>query len=634
MLSRTILAGSSRLAARPAAAATVLVTAAGSRAVCRAFNRMPLRAKLPSPPATVLSLTGKAQMSSSASIEDIKEDPSDPPEDVLFQSLYGLRTIELNNQPKLNALDGSMIRKITPRLREWSRSDLANVVVIKGAGPKAMCAGGDVNTLARQNLEGPEGVKKSAEYFALEYRLDHYIATYKKPLVAFMDGITMGGGVGLSMHAPFRIATERTVFAMPETNIGFFPDVGGTFFLPKMNGELGTYLALTSDRIKGVNVYWTGVATHYLHSAQLPALEQRLAELRFHDYDTYEQRLELVNHTIEEFATGMPWNEELAWGGKIRGWIDKCFSHDTVPEIIAALEELKVGVHAEAATPWVDSTIKTIRQRSPTAVSVALEQLRVGRDWSIAEVFRQEHKLAARFMAYPDFSEGVLALLGKPRRDPQWKPATLEAMIDPKEHVGSFYKTNERYDSASGAKTKSLTFWSPGDYHMYPYKFGVPTEYDVYRLIDTLSLGRPGGPRAPESQLEPGDDIQIADASYSSTAAKQGQAENEEGKNPVYLSPREIEIEMMRRWRGKQGIEPVIRDILQRRGRTLKSGKMSWRPTEREVALKAREIELEKAKEGERKEEERRKRDERRKREEVENKYGKRGKGGGRDRRR
>jgi 3-hydroxyisobutyryl-CoA hydrolase len=130
---------------------------------------------------------------------------------------------------------------------------MANVIVLRGAG-RALCAGGDVAQLAEWNREGEEGQEKSKNYFALEYNLDHLIATYRKPYVAYMDGITMGGGVGMSVHAPFRIATENTVFAMPETTIGFFPEVGGTFFLPRMDGELGTYLALTSEQVRGVDV--------------------------------------------------------------------------------------------------------------------------------------------------------------------------------------------------------------------------------------------------------------------------------------------------------------------------------------------------------------------------------------------
>ena len=129
---------------------------------------------------------------------------------------------------------------------------MINAVIMKGAGERAFCAGGDVATLARWNQEGPEGIQRSKEYFGQEYMLDHLIATYSQPYISYMDGVTMGGGVGLSVHAPFRIATERTLFAMPETSIGFFPEVGGSFFLPRMDGELGKYLALTSERLQGV----------------------------------------------------------------------------------------------------------------------------------------------------------------------------------------------------------------------------------------------------------------------------------------------------------------------------------------------------------------------------------------------
>lgn len=184
-----------------------------------------------------------------------------------------------------------------------------------------MCAGGDVAALAKQNAT-EEGQKKSAEFFALEYKLDHYIATYSKPYVAFMDGITMGGGVGLSVHAPLRVATERTVFAMPETSIGFFPDVGGSFFLSRLDGELGTYLALTSETLKGVHNLYAGIATHYLHSSSLGDVEQRLSELKFKDYDTLEDRIRAIDITLEEFSTGLP-QEGFTLGGETRKLIDK-----------------------------------------------------------------------------------------------------------------------------------------------------------------------------------------------------------------------------------------------------------------------------------------------------------------------
>lgn len=198
-------------------------------------------------------LTRTLQYATASEADLVKALPGDDPDDVLFDKIYGVRTIELNRPKKLNSLNGSMARKIIPRLREWSQSQLANVIVIKGSG-RAFCAGGDVVALAQQNQEGAEAQQKSKDYFGLEYKLDHLIATYSKPYVAFLDGITMGGGVGLSVHAPFRIATENTVFAMPETTIGFFPDVGASFFLPRMDGQLGKYLALTSAQLKGADV--------------------------------------------------------------------------------------------------------------------------------------------------------------------------------------------------------------------------------------------------------------------------------------------------------------------------------------------------------------------------------------------
>src|SRR5271156_2722990 len=237
--------------------------------------------------------------SSSSAPQTTKEPPGDDPDDVLFSTLYGVRIVELNRPKKLNSLNASMARKILPRLREWEKSDMANIILMGGAGTKAFCAGGDVAALAKQN-ETVEGQQESTAYFALEYQLDHLIATYSKPYIAIMDGITMGGGVGLSVHAPFRIATERTVFAMPETTIGFFPDVGGSFFLSRLDGGLGPYLALTSDRLTGVQVFYHGIATHYMHSSTLAELTNRLSEIVFRDPLDYQGRLELINDTLAE----------------------------------------------------------------------------------------------------------------------------------------------------------------------------------------------------------------------------------------------------------------------------------------------------------------------------------------------
>ena len=368
-----------------------------------------------------------------------------------------------------------MCRKIIPRLQEWSKSQMANVVVIKGEG-RAFCAGGDVAYLAKRNQAGAP--QESKDYFALEYKLDHYIATYQKPYVAFMDGITMGGGVGLSINAPFRIATENTVFAMPETTIGFFPDVGASFFLPKMDGKLGMYLALTSEQVKGPNVFYAGVATHYLHSSSLPDLEARLAELHFNDYDELDHRMRLINSTIDEFCTGMPHDQPLSApiGGNIRKAIDVAFQdgNHTIEQCLAQLDVVANYDPSQTdqdVIDWAVKTKKTILQRSPTSVKVTFRQLREAHRWSIAETFIREHGIASRFMDHPDFAEGVTALLiDKPKRTPDWQPNSLDQVS--RSTVDEFFPHMKDLDLTllrSGEKA---------DYRQYPYdaNIGLPRE--------------------------------------------------------------------------------------------------------------------------------------------------------------
>jgi 3-hydroxyisobutyryl-CoA hydrolase len=419
------------------------------------------------------------QLSKPQETEVIKELEGDEKEDVLFNTLFGVRTIELNRPKKLHSLNGSMVRKIVPRLQEWAKSDMANVVVIKGAGPKAFCAGGDVTSLAQDNTQGEEGQARSTDYFGLEYKLDHLIATYSKPYVAFMDGITMGGGVGLSIHAPIRIATERTLFAMPETTIGFFPDVGASFFLPRMAGGVGTYLALTSEKLKGVNVFYAGVATHYIHSTSLPELERRLGELRFNDFDSLKERLVIIDATIEEFCTGLPHDQPMLLKGELREAIDRCFTKNNVPDIVAALK-----AEEGATKEWAERTLATLNQRSPTSVHVTLRQMRLGRNWTIAEAFQREHQMAGKFMRHPDFTEGVHALLIRKDGKPQWQPASLDD-IKPEDNIADPFFTVE-------GDTR-LRLLNGRDYLHYPHaQFGVPTEDEVAALVRAGGVSQKG----------------------------------------------------------------------------------------------------------------------------------------------
>ncbi|EEP80172.1 conserved hypothetical protein [Uncinocarpus reesii 1704] len=350
------------------------------------------------------------------------------------------------------------------------------MVLISGAGEKAFCAGGDVATLAQQNTEGKEGQQKSKDFFSLEYQLDHLIATYSKPYIAILDGITMGGGVGLSVHAPFRIATEKTLFAMPETTIGFFPDVGGSFFLPRLDGEIGTYLALTSERLAGVQAFYSGIATHYLHSSTLSQMVSRLSELTFKDYASLAERLDVVNSTISEFSTGLP-DEPILLAGSLRESIDRCFSGSTVEEILAALEAETVN------TEWAQKTIKTLKTRSPTALKVTLRQLRVGREWSIAETFQREEKIAGHFMEHPDFVEGVSArLINRPPTEPNWKPATLEEVTT--QDVDEFFRIPQG--------EQRLSLLNPeADYTEYPHaRFALPSEAEIEKFVRENSTSK------------------------------------------------------------------------------------------------------------------------------------------------
>ncbi|OAA68754.1 crotonase [Niveomyces insectorum RCEF 264] len=539
MLSKSFLcrAGPAATAAAATSASKAVArrsfaTAALAAGLRQTTRTMPLRAKILAP----VQLSLRANMSNATNTSDTlwKPQAGDEPEDVLFGNLYGLRTIILNRPAKYNSLNASMIRKIGPRLQAWETSDMANVVVLKGAGDKALCAGGDVTALAEANMRGPEGQAWSADYFALEYKLDHLIATYEKPYVAFMDGITMGGGVGLSIHAPFRIATERTVFAMPETNIGFFPDVGASFFLPRMPGAVGTYLALTSERLTGVNAFYAGVATHYLHSTSLPALEARLAELRFKDTDERDARLDIVNATIEEFVTGLPHDQPMQLAGDVRRAIDRCFGHNSVAAIVAALEAEAAGTGTgtgnsnEATKAWATKTLATLQNRSPTSVHVALRLMRVGREWTITEAFQREHQIAARFMRHPDFTEGVSFLLIRKEKQgrPQWQPPTL-ADVDPS---GAITEPFFVPAGASPEDPEPLQMLNTRGYSEYPHaRLGVPSEDVVEALVRSGTK-----------------------------------------------TQREVVNELVGKTRGKQGVKEVVEEIVARKTTKDERGKAVW----------------------------------------------------------
>lgn len=441
---------------------------------------MPLRAKITNP--------------SFPSMSSVRFNSTASEHEVIFNSNQASRTITLNRPKKLNSLNLNMVEEILPRLQEWSKSDSAKLVVLKGEGEKSLCAGGDVAALASAIAEkGELGSQASTHYFNREYTLDQCIATYNKPFVSLMDGITMGGGVGLSVHAPFRIATEKTMFAMPETTIGFFPDVGGSFFLSRLDGQLGPYLGMTSERLKGFATVYAGIATHYVPSNRIADLENRLSELHNNVPGTQTDIYKLINEAIEDFSEPFPADFEFQLGGEKRQIIDECFKFDTVEEIINAL--------GEHPSEFAKATKETIVKRSPTSLKVSLAAIRQGKTRDITSTFEKEYHIAENFMYHPDFVEGVSSLLlSKPAKTPTWNPDTLDKVSE--SDVLKFFK---KRDSGSA----EIEFTNNETYNQYPRKFGLPSEKEVEDYII-------GNKSSREYKVTRGETIQHFNDKYSS----------------------------------------------------------------------------------------------------------------------
>ncbi|MFJ6217289.1 enoyl-CoA hydratase/isomerase family protein [Streptomyces sp. NPDC092296] len=323
---------------------------------------------------------------------------------VLLRSEGRVGHLTLNRPRALNALDHAMVIRIDQALSAWERDPAVETVVITGAGERGLCAGGDIRAIHQDVHSG--GGAASAAFWRDEYRLNARIARYPKPYVAVMDGIVMGGGVGVSAHGSVRVVTERSRVAMPETGIGFVPDVGGTYLLGRAPGELGTHLALTGAPVGAADALLCGLADHYVPAALLPDL---LAEL------AHAPAPQVPARYAREAPAG-----ELA--GQ-REWIDACYAADTVEEIVDRL--LGCGV------PAAKETAETILTRSPTALKVTLAALRRARTLGPLErVLEQEYRVSCAALSSPDLVEGIRAQLIDRDRDPHWSPATLPEVTD------------------------------------------------------------------------------------------------------------------------------------------------------------------------------------------------------------
>ncbi|GAB3603543.1 enoyl-CoA hydratase/isomerase family protein [Microbacterium aureliae] len=328
---------------------------------------------------------------------------------VLARVEAGVGHLTLNRPRAINALDLGMIRDLAAALDRWERDPQVDLILIDGAGERGLCAGGDVRGLAEQIRAGDQGA--AAEFFRAEYALDARIAEYPKTVVVLADGVTMGGGIGLAGHAAVRVVTERSKLAMPETRIGFTPDVGGTWLLARAPGRVGEYLALTGTVMGPADALYAGLADHHVPSDRLDSLVDALRTRA--DPGTANELVLLFDET--------PAPAPLA---EAREWIDDAFSADTVTGII---ERLRARPEPGAA-----QALATLAELAPTALTVTLEAVRRARTLpGLRAVLAQEYGLVLWFAAtQPDLIEGIRAQLIDKDRSPAWQPATL-ADVDP-----------------------------------------------------------------------------------------------------------------------------------------------------------------------------------------------------------
>lgn len=313
--------------------------------------------------------------------------------------------LSLNRPGALHALTLDMVHAMTTALRSWADDGAVQCVIIDHAEGRGFCAGGDIAFLRNSALN--DGGVSGRRFFHDEYQLNHMLFTYPKPIVAFMDGVTMGGGVGISGPARYRVATENTRLAMPETGIGLFPDVGGGWYLSRLKARLGQYLALTGVRLDGAECLWAGLATHYLSAASLPEAKARIAAGEVPD---------AVLATLSALAS----TPRIAAHADD---IARHFASDRLEDILASLE----GDSSE----WAAATLAALRTKSPQTCKVALRQLGLSLTLSdFAENMVMEYRIASRVLTLPDFAEGVRAVIVDRDNAPRWNPPSAAAMTD------------------------------------------------------------------------------------------------------------------------------------------------------------------------------------------------------------
>jgi enoyl-CoA hydratase len=331
-------------------------------------------------------------------------------DDILFERCGSAGIVTLNRPKALNAITHGMVRALTAQLHDWARDDAVTRVIVTANGDRAFSAGGDIRAL--YDLITASRQQEALSFFRDEYVLNTAIKRYPKPYVSLIDGIVMGGGVGLSIHGSHRVAGERYAFAMPEVGIGFFPDVGATYALPRLAGEIGTWLALTGERMKAADAVLSGAATHHVKSHRFGDLKEALCGS------------DPVNAVLADFMESVGPGEVMPR----RRVIDRTFSWGSVGEIVGALhrESQNISDHSE----WSARTLQTIRTKSPTSLVLALAQMRYGRTHSFEACMAAEFRIVSRIVYGPDMVEGVRAVIVDKDNAPHWSPGDIDAVPD------------------------------------------------------------------------------------------------------------------------------------------------------------------------------------------------------------
>jgi len=327
--------------------------------------------------------------------------------EIYFERRGHLALVTLNRPRQLNALTHTMVRELAPRLPGWARDPEVRAVVVQAAGDRAFCAGGDIRALYEMGTTGR--VEDARAFWREEYVLNRAIKRFAKPFVSLIDGIVMGGGVGLAFHGSHRVAGDRFLFAMPEVGIGFFPDVGATYLLPRLPGFAGTYLAVTGARIGAADAAALGLVTHCVPSERLPHVVNALAA---------GDAVDAVLAKVRQVPQSAPLD-------RVRALIRHVFHFDSIPKIMTNLERW-TGGHSEFGA----ETLATMRTKSPTSMALALEQMRRGVGMSFEEAMTAEFRVVSRIARGHDFYEGVRAVIVDKDNAPRWQPARIED-VDP-----------------------------------------------------------------------------------------------------------------------------------------------------------------------------------------------------------